>query len=469
MWSWAVLLSLFLQEGIASYGPVYNQFNETAQKLMQYVTHGKGKGVAFNWLAELVDEFGHRHVGSESLEKAIDWTVDRLKKDGFDNVHTQSVPNLPHWRRGDDRVMLIEPRLHRLNILTVDGSPPVDLTAEAIVVNSFEELKNHNITGKIVIFVEKWEGYGTTVRYRAASRNEALRGAAGVLLKSVTPFSISSPHTGSGGRGAVIPSACLTIEEAEMLQRMYKRGKKLEIRMQIKSREVGKCTSRNTIFDIKGSTYPDEIVLLSGHMDSWDVGQGAMDDGGGMAVAWNALNIIKEMAKKDPRFAPKRYVSAPVLKTKCLRTLRVVFWTAEEQGMLGSQAYFKETEKDSLKKFFFVSESDQGAFKPKNDKSAFHFMGTRAQMKVLDEIVQIINDHNIPLSLVQSNDQGDVQFWSDKGVPSVNYVSDQGKDYYFYFHHTNGDYMTVFKDGDLDYVTAIFAALAHVLGNIDHW
>ncbi|KAK0393058.1 hypothetical protein QR680_000035 [Steinernema hermaphroditum] len=456
MLSFTIVLFAGFSTVSASYGELFQQFNSSTFELMRFLTHGPGKGVAYNWLAALVDDFGSRQVGSENLEKAIDFTVSRLKSEGFHNVHTQTVPNLPHWRRGDDSVTLIEPRRHRFNILAIDGSPPGDVTGEAVVVNSFAEIANYNISGKIVVIVEKWSGYGITAKYRRAANKEVVKGALGILVKSVTPFSIGLPHTGSGSRGSSLPSACMTIEEAEMLERMFKRGRKIVIRMHITSRDVGKVSSRNTVFEITGSTYPSEIVLLSAHMDSWDVGQGAIDDGGGMAVAWHALNVIKHLAERDRRFRPKR-------------TLRAVFWTAEEQGYFGSKIYYNNGSTKGAEKFFFVSESDQGAFRPSNWNSVLRFQGNEFQMKKLDEIVKIINNYGIPLSVLESTDQGDIGFWAKEGVPSVSYEPDKGANYYFYFHHTEADYMTIFNDGDLEYTTAIFAALAHIIGNMDDW
>lgn len=434
---------------------IKQKYETNSRQILDYITSGEGSGLAYKWLSDLVDEFGSRHLGSENLERAIDYVVDGLQKDGFDSVHTEEVPNLPWWVRGDDTVEIIEPRRQKLNALAIDGSPPADITAEAVVIRDFDELKDHNITGKIVIFSEKWNGYSKTVKYRSSAKRLQNEGAVGVLVKSIAPFSLATPHTGSGATGSRIPAATITLEEAEMLYRIQSRGKRIVVRMLINSHPNGNTTSRNIIFDIKGREKPSEIVLLSGHIDSWDVGQGALDDGGGLAAVWSALHSIKRLAEKNPAFAPKR-------------TIRGIFWTAEEQGLLGAERYF-ETHKNTGEKFIFVSETDQGAFKPTNWHSALQFSGTVEQMKRLDEIVSILNDYHIPLSIQQSNSQGDVQFWSDQGIPSVNYISDKGKDYYFYFHHTNADYITIFEEGDLEYTAAIFAVIAHVIADLDNW
>ncbi|KAE9550478.1 hypothetical protein FO519_006316 [Halicephalobus sp. NKZ332] len=432
--------------------------NKTTE-IIEYIKNEEERnetGLAWNWLAEIVDDFGHRLLGSESLEKSIDFVTENLKKDGFDNVHTEEVPDLPHWERGDDKVTLMEPRVFPLNILAVAGTDPANVTGEVIVVKTFEELDSTNAEGKIVLLNPAWKGYFGTVQFRRGADKVEKAGGIGLLVRSVGPFSIGSPHTGSGAAKSTIPAVCVTNEEADLLERLIKRGKTVVVNINLKSRNLGKTTSRNIIFDITGSEKPNEIVLLSGHIDSWDVGQGAMDDGGGMAAVWQAMLTIKRLSEKDPSFAPKR-------------TIRGVFWTAEEQGLLGAKYYFETHKKNESEKFFFVSETDQGAFRSRSLKSKFNFKGNKNEKNRMQQIADFLTFNGIPITVVDSNLQGDVQFWADSGVASVNYVSDQGEDYYFYFHHTHGDYMTIFKEDDLQYTAAIFAALGNVLANIEDW
>ncbi|VDK20986.1 unnamed protein product [Anisakis simplex] len=163
-----------------------------------------------------------------------------------------------------------------------------------------------------------------------------------------------------------------------MLYRMQKRGEKIIINLDIKSHPDGNVSSRNILFEIKGSEMPSEVVLLSGHMDTWDVGQGALDDGGGCAVMWSVLYALKQLAKRNSIFAPKR-------------TIRVAFWTAEEQGLLGARYYYETHKNDTNERFVFVSESDQGAFKPKNWFSSIEFAGNKAQVGYLPTIASVFN------------------------------------------------------------------------------
>ncbi|MCP9264018.1 hypothetical protein DINM_006944 [Dirofilaria immitis] len=380
-------LSLFFAI-IVTFGPVVGQnyvqqmFGDDITKIIQYITKGDGAGLAYEWLSSLVDGFGHRMVGSDNLENK------NLEKDNFDDVHTEEVPNLPKWVRGDDTVYMLEPRCQRLNILAIGGSEPADIVGEVVIIYDLDDAKYIDISGKIVVTAQNFMGYPETVKYRRAVKQFEELGAIGVLVKSITSFSINSPHTGSGAEGAKIPAASLAIEEADMIERI--------------------CRS--------GNEKPSEVVLLSAHIDSWDIGQGAIDDGGGCAAVWSALHSLKQLGKINAAFKPKR-------------TIRGVFWTAEEQGLLGAMHYYNTHKNNSNEKFYFVSETDTGAFQPTNWLSHLAFSGNRQHMKRLNEIIHLLNKHNIPLGLRNSSSQ----------------------------------------DGDLEYTAAIFAVLGHVIANMDDW
>ncbi|KAI6242251.1 Carboxypeptidase Q [Aphelenchoides fujianensis] len=381
---------------LANAGVIEENFGASVHDLIEHITTAKESvNTGFEWLEPLVDDFGNRMLCTDRLEKAIDYMFEGLQADGFDNTHTE----------------------------------------------------------EIVIYNQPWQNYFDDYLYRRASEKVKKQGAVGLLAKSVGPFSIGSPHTGSG-TDQHLPAASLTLEEAEMLQRLVKRNKTLKINMDIRSKNVGTCTSKNIVFDIKGSEFPNEIVLLSGHSDTWDLGQGALDDGGGMAAVWQGMKALQRLAKKDKRFQPKR-------------TIRAVFWTAEEPGFHGANAYYA-AHKNTSEEFVFVSETDQGAFRPTSNESMFRFQGNATHRARLQEIVELLQANGIPLS-IQEGAQGDVQPWADDGVPSINYVADRGIDFYFYFHHTQGDYLNVFKEGDIDFTAAILATLGHVLAGQDSW
>ncbi|VDO40930.1 unnamed protein product [Haemonchus placei] len=232
-----------------------------------------------------------------------------------------------------------------------------------------------------------------------------------------------------------------------MISRWYDRKKKVTVRLNITSAESPeKVTSRNVVFEIKGSTHPDEIVLLSAHIDSWDVGQGALDDGGGMAAVRAAMLAIKRFSRVNPDFKPKR-------------TIRAVFWTAEEQGTLGSSHYFHKHSNTS-ERFVFASECDLGAFRPCNLQARLRYQGDKGHL---------LHSQTQQELLIEIHFQIDVTVFANAGIPTVNYESDKGSDYYFNFHHSNADYVSIFKEDDIKYTAAIFAVLAHNIANMEEW
>ena len=262
-------------------------------------------------LSELVDTFGSRIVGSDRLENAIDYVIEKMQKDGLENVHTENE-TVPHWVRGYENAEMVAPFKKNLPLLGLGstiGTPRGGIIADVIAVESFKEFETvpaEIVKGKIVVFAPKWEGYGKTVVYRGQSSIVASKkGAAAVLVRSVTPFSIGSPHTGQQHyQDGVkkIPAACITVEDAEMLLRKYRRGEKITIHLEMEDRNMPPVISRNTIGELTGTVYKNtSVVVVSGHLDSWDVGVGAMDDGGGALISWKALTLLKSLDLRPRR------------------------------------------------------------------------------------------------------------------------------------------------------------------------
>jgi len=332
-----------LVKEIASYAPIVDQ-------IFDYVLNGGFKHRTWNTLATFVDQFGSRISGTKNLENAIDYMIETQTAAGLDNVHKEPV-QVPHWVRGAESAFLVEPRHEELTMMGLGGSvgtPAEGLVAPVLVVQNFDELeaRSSEVEGKIVVFNEPWEGYGNTVNYRFGGASKVAKyGGAACLIASVTGFSINSPHTGSGGH-ASIPNVALAREDTNMLSRMAARGEEIVIRLQMEAKDLGMATSHNTVGELIGSTLPKENVLVSGHLDSWDVGQGAMDDGAGAFLAWNTLVLLKEL-----NLTPKR-------------TLTSVLWTAEEQGLYGVEQYFKDHEHE-LDHMDLAVESDEGTFNPR--------------------------------------------------------------------------------------------------------
>ncbi|XP_060143661.1 carboxypeptidase Q isoform X2 [Globicephala melas] len=313
-----------IKEEIACYGDV-------AKAIINLAVYGKAQNRSYERLALLVDTVGPRLSGSKSLEKAIQIMHQNLQEDGLENVHLEPV-KIPHWERGEESAVMLEPRIHKMAVLGLGssiGTPPEGITAEVLVVTSFDELRRRapEARGKIVVYNQPYTSYSRAVQYRVQGAVEAARvGALASLIRSVASFSIYSPHTGiQEYQDGVpkIPTACITVEDAEMMSRMASRGSRIVIQLKMGAKNYPDADSFNTVAEIVGRKYPEQVVLVSGHLDSWDVGQGAMDDGGGAFISWEALSLIKDLGLR-----PKR-------------TLRLVLWTAEEQGGIGALQYYQ--------------------------------------------------------------------------------------------------------------------------------
>ena len=284
---------------------------------------------AWDRLAELTDTFGHRLAGSKGLENAIDWAIGEMSRDGLENVRGEKVM-VPHWVRGRESAEIVSPVRHPLVMLGLGnsvGTPAGGIEAEAVVVRSFEALDalGTALKGKIVVYNVPWTGYGETVRYRSTGASRAAaHGAIGMLLRSVGQPGLRTPHTGAlsyAPEQPQIPAAAIANEDADRLQRLQDRGQKLVVRLMMEARMLPDAESANVIGEIVGRERPEEIVVLGCHFDSWDVGTGATDDGGGCIASWEALRLMKKLGLR-PR-----------------RTVRVVLFTNEENGLRGGLAY----------------------------------------------------------------------------------------------------------------------------------
>ena len=331
--------------------PLPNQYQDAANKL---ISLAMSDDTGLNRLEYLCDRIGNRVSGSKSLEKAIDWAAAEMTKAGFDNVRKIPV-KVPHWVRGQESALLLTPVERKLTILGLGdsvGTPAGGITADVVVASTFEELAamgKAKVTGKIVLFDAPYVSYGQTVMYRSAgpSRAAAL-GAVAVLVRSITPLSLRSPHTGalSYDEAVVkIPAAAVSVEDAQSLARLYKNGVPIRVKLSMEAKMLPEADSFDVMGEIRGSEKPDEVVVMGGHIDSWDIGQGAQDDGGGIMAAMQALVLIKK-AGLQPR-----------------RTVRVVFWTNEENGGAGGRAYAKWAG-DPGKTHVAAIEMDGGAEKP---------------------------------------------------------------------------------------------------------
>ncbi|XP_069124606.1 carboxypeptidase Q-like [Argopecten irradians] len=420
-----------------------------ADQIIERSVRGPAANQSYNRLATFVDKFGSRIVGSQNLENSIDYLLEKLKEDGLENVHGEEAM-VPHWVRGDESAEMLSPRRKKLALLGLGysvGTPDSGIQAEVIVVRSWDDLEQHakQVNGKIVVFNQEWISYGVSVDYRSngASR-AAVHGAVATLIRSVTPLSVYSPHTGMQDYADgvnKIPTACITVEDAEMMDRMQQRGERIVVELKMAAQNLPPVKSRNTIAEVVGSTYPDEVVLFGGHLDSWDVGQGAMDDGGGAFISWQALSLISQLGLR-----PKR-------------TMRMIMWTGEEMGGIGAEAYY-QAHKDDVSKFDMVMESDIGTFHP----YGIQFTGNEKATEIMESVVDLLRPINAS-KLIKGADGTDIAMWMSQGVPGSSLYNDEST--YFYYHHTNGDTMTVQDPEKMNLCAAVWAVVAFTVADME--
>lgn len=424
-------------------------YQDIATQIINFSLNGPGQNQSYNRLATFTDTFGPRLSGSKNLEDSIDYMLGALEQDGLDNVHGEVV-NVTNWVRGKEYAKLLMPREFDLAITGLGKSVGTsgELTADAIVVKSFDDLasKASEIPGKIVVYNQDFVSYSNTASYRVMGAARAAKyGAVATLIRSVTPQSIYSPHTGvqEYENGVMkIPTACLTVEDAEMLDRMQARGSPLKITLYMEAKNLDPSPSRNTVAEVKGEVHPEQVVLVSGHLDSWDVGRGAMDDGGGAFISWQALSIIRQQGLK-----PKR-------------TMRLVMWTDEEAGGVGSQQYY-QAHKSNADNFSILFESDMGVFTP----YGIRFTGSQQARAIMEEIGGLLAAIN-STAVYEDGGETDTEWWADSGVPLGTLLNHNEK--YFWFHHSNGDTMTVLDPVEMNKCSAVFAVYAYVLADMEN-
>ena len=436
----AVMLSQSFGESIKS------KYVETSLKI---ISKSLTDSTAYNRLGYMCDTFGPRLSGSKNLENAINWILKEMKNDGFENVRGEKVA-VPTWIRGKESVTLLSPFKKELSMLGLGGSiatPRGGLKAEVIVVNDWDELesRSNEVPGKIVLFNAPFTSYGETVAYRYSGASAAAKhGAVASLIRSIGPWSMNTPHTGVMAYDddvQKIPHAAITMEDAMMLSRIHDRGDKIIVKLDMNARMVADRWSQNVLGEIKGSVYPDEVVVVGGHIDSWDVGQGAQDDGGGCVASWEAVRLIKELGLK-----PKR-------------TIRCVLWTNEENGGKGNKGY-RDMHMDEMDKHVLAIESDGGVFSPKG----FGFSGNDSARKIVEEIHALMKPIGAN-TISEGGRAADVAPLNDEGVPVMSLKVDGSK--YFWYHHTNADTFDKIDFNEFNRCVAAIAIMAYVVADLD--
>ncbi|HTW65716.1 MAG TPA: M20/M25/M40 family metallo-hydrolase [Bryobacteraceae bacterium] len=426
-----------------------DQYRDASGRLIDAAladTHG------METLDYLCDRIGNRLSGSAALERAVVWAAAQMKRDGLVNIVTPHV-KVPHWVRGAESAELVEPVAHSLTILGLGGSvatPKKGITAEVVPVSSFDDLDKRGrsqIAGKIVLFNTPFESYNRTVVYRTAGPSRAARlGAVAALVRSVTPVSLQSPHTGAleyTDGFPKIPAAAVTIEDALLIQRLSDAGNKVTVHLEMEAHTLPDADSANVIGEIPGRERPDEIVVIGGHLDSWDVGAGAQDDGTGCITALEAAHLIHQLGLR-PR-----------------RTLRVVFWTNEENGGAGGEAY-RTWAGDTVKNHVAAIEMDGGAEKP----VGFGISSNGDLQSILPRLREIggLLERVDAASVELGGGGADIAPIMGDGVPGLA-LRTVGT-HYFDWHHSRADTVDKVNLEDFRANIAAMAVMAYVLADM---
>lgn len=412
---------------------------------------GEALGDKFAWtrLAELTDRFGHRLSGSPQLEAAIRWAVDEMKKDGLENVRAEPVM-VPRWVRGSEQALIVKPVQDDIAMLGLGGSVgtgPNGIEAESLVVRSFDELDRRSASakGRIVVYNVPFVSYSETVQYRYnGAARAAGYGAVATLVRSIGPTGSRTPHTGATRyepESPSIPAAAIAAEDAERLQRMQDRGTPAVIRLRMDAETLPDTLSANVVGELRGRERPEEIVVVGGHIDSWDVGAGASDDGAGVVVTWDALRVIKKLGLRP------------------LRTIRVVLWTNEENGLRGGTAYATQ-HKDELKNHLLMIECDLGVFHP----MGFGFTGSERTRSSVRDIVSLVDGIGLNRLVVPGEGADIGPSVQAANIPIMSLDADTT--FFFSIHHTAADTVDKIDPMDMSRSVAGVGVLAYVTADM---
>ncbi len=452
----STLVSVLSFPLIADESTITSQQKQTAQQLMQQALNSD---LGFNIVESLTTEIGPRLGGSEAEKRARDWGVKLGKELGFDKASIEEF-TMPFWNRGHLHIALTSPYNQELYGSALGGAAPSEQTINAPIVyfrdiHALKAIKDGSLKGKVafvdgepMVKSQTGEGYGPSNQKRRIGWQHAERGGASALVvRSVGSDSHRFPHTGmmskDGDKWANIPVVAISNPDADHLRRLHNLNKPLSISLHSGSDWQGEVTSGNVILDLIGSEKPEEIILIGGHLDSWDLGTGAVDDGAGVAITTAAAKLIANLPKR-----PKR-------------TIRVVMFGAEEVGLLGAFAYAKQ-HKDNLHNHVLATESDFGA---RNIWRIVSNVNPEAT-KLVDEIAKVI----APLGIIRggSDVKGggpDIIPMANAGVPTIR-LSQEGTDY-FDLHHTPDDTLDKINPEELAQNVAAYAATIYLFADTD--
>jgi hypothetical protein len=423
-----------------------DQYRVTADKLIDAALADQ-EGYAR--LTYLCYRIGNRLSGSTGLEKAIAWSVEQMKAAGLSNVHV--IPaKVPHWVRGAESARMVAPLekpLHMLGLGMSIGTPAGGITADVVAVNTFEDLAKlgkEKINGKIVLYNEEYRGYGPTRVYRATGASRAAAyGAVAALVRSATPLAMQIPHTGEMNYDEAqpkIPAAAVSPEDAMMLASLVASGVPVKVHLEMSAKLLPDADSGNVIGEIPGREHPEEVVVMGGHIDSWDVGQGAQDDGASIIACLQAVALMKKLGLQ-PR-----------------RTIRVAFWVNEENGGRGGVAY-RDFIGDKIKNQVAAIEMDGGAETPRG----FGAGVDAASMEMLHQAGKLL-DRIGAGEITVGGGGSDIGPLMRDGVPGLSERTTGA--HYFDWHHTEADTLDKVDPSDFRKNVAALAVMGYVLADM---
>ena len=407
---------------------------------------------AYAILESLTTEIGPRMAGSAAYDRATAWAQDKFKSLGYDRVYLEPV-TYPTWERRHESAEVVAPFSQRLVITTLGGSvgtggkPVQAQVVEFATLDALKAAPDGSLAGKIAYISNRMErfkdghGYGPAVAARSGASLASGKGAVALVIRSIGTDSDRMPHTGMqryADVGTKIPAAALSNPDADLLSNMIRRGKPVTLKLDIDAGPTGVTTTQyNVVGEIRGRKKPEEVVVIGGHLDSWDLGTGAIDDGAGVAITMAAGALIGKLDK------------AP------LRTIRVIAFANEEQGLAGGRAY-AETHKAELDLQQLGAESDFGAGRIYSFRA-----GVAPQaIPVVEEIAKLL----APLGIAYETDKGgpgpDIGPFAKVGMPWAQLAQD-GTDYFDY-HHTANDTLDKVEAKALDQQAAAYAVMAYV-------
>ncbi len=416
-----------------------------------------GRGESYQMLEFLTTQIGGRLAGSPGAAAAVDWSKETMEGFGFDKVFLQEVM-VPHWVRGQKEIgKIVNSKMGSLEVNVVAlgnsvGSGPNGVAGKVVEVQDFEELAalgEAGVKGKIVFFnrrmdptiIETFAAYGGAGNQRGAGPSEAAKyGAVGVVVRSLTNALDDFPHTGSTNYTPnlhKLPAVAISTNDADKLSRMLKDDANLEFYFETHAQMLPEKLSHNVIGELKGSSKADEYIVVGGHLDSWDLSQGAHDDGTGCVQSIEVLRILKSIG-----YQPKR-------------TLRAVMFMNEENGLRGGRKY-GELAAANKEKHIAAMESDRGGFKP----LGFTFTAKDNQVERLKGWAPLFEPYQI-FKFDTGGGGADISPLATQGVPMIGFYPDPQR--YFDYHHTAIDTFDKVSRRELELGAATMAALTYLI------